>query len=178
MSGARPDCTPEAEPCSRVQVDEMTEEGGFEEKMVAVDGEPRSVSTEPRPEPPARMSMRRRAAIFVLLLGGVLAVRPLIEATPEERRFLVTIDGPCDRILLVWRDEQGEVIRQLEQSVLGSGPTAVERVLRLRSGRYQLEMTTESGRGRASATRTIDIAEETSEVRVAAPMPERERVPQ
>ncbi len=134
-----------------------------------MDGEPRSVSIEPRPDLPAPMSMRRRAAIFVLLLGGVLAARPLIEATPDERRFSISVDAPVERIELVWRDEEGDVIRQLEQNVPASGPAVVERVLRLRAGRYQLEMTTHGKQGPAHAIRTIDIAEDTSEVRVVAP---------
>jgi len=115
------------------------------------------------------MSMRRRAAIFVMLLGGVLAVRPLIEASPDERRFVVVVANPVERVEVVWRDGDGEVLRQLEQRFPGEAPASLQRILRLEPGRYQLDIATENAGRRAHVTRTVDVLDDTSEITVEGP---------
>jgi len=169
MGSATPLCRVGAEHCSRIQVSEIMGAESFEEDVVPVDAEPRDVSEEPRGEPPGPMSMRRRAAIFVMLLGGVLAVRPLIEASPDERRFVVVVANPVERVEVVWRDGDGEVLRQLEQRFPGEAPASLQRILRLEPGRYQLDIATENAGRRAHVTRTVDVLGDTSEITVEGP---------
>lgn len=169
MVGATPLCRVGAASPSRFQMPEMMDDDAPNEAAEPVDEEPRDVSEEPRPAVSEPASMRRRAAVFVLLLGGVLAIRPLVEATPDERRFVVVVASPAEGVALTWRDGDGEVLRRLEQRFAGGVPAPLERVLRLPPGRYQLDITTERGGGYARETRTIDVEEDTSEVRVQVP---------
>jgi len=116
--------------------------------------------------------MRRRAAVFVLLLGGVLALGPLIGATPDERRFVVTLPmdrGRLSQLELVWRDAEGDVVRRLEQRFPRGAPREIERSLRLAPGRYWLDIMAEGDGRRVPVTRVIDVQEDTSEVRVQVP---------
>ncbi|MEM1028979.1 MAG: hypothetical protein AAGN82_01460 [Myxococcota bacterium] len=116
-------------------------------------------------------SRRRRAALFVLLFGAVLAVGPLVMSVPSERRFIVTAADPrVDRMTVSWRDQAGNLLRRVAlTSPYDAGLVPLRRTFRLAPGRYRIDIETQIGAEQAAVTRVVDIEDDTTEVRIAPP---------
>src|SRR5690606_17715520 len=104
---------------------------------------PTSVDGRTRPAPlhrpgraharPHMRVPRRRFGVVLLVAGLAVAAIPLIEATPDDRNFVVRIGDPeqVERVEILWTDE-GAPLRQASLSFeVGSAPERVERSIPL-----------------------------------------------
>lgn len=113
---------------------------------------------------------RRRFGVVLLVAGLAVAAIPLIEATPDDRNFVVRIGDPeqVERVEILWTDE-GAPLRQASLSFeVGSAPERVERSIPLAEGRYGVVATVWRGGIPDITERTVDVTD-ASEIVIAVP---------